>query len=85
MDPNTDEGHQLANYAMELDLQKLLNLFQQEKLPEQFFRNKAIKQANVAALGDFISRISPGGREQAVLHNVMIMTFNLERGISAKW
>ncbi|XP_057381339.1 meiosis-specific with OB domain-containing protein-like isoform X1 [Daphnia carinata] len=84
IDPNTDEGHQLANYAMELDLRTLLILFQQERLPEQFFRNKAIKQANVAALGNFISRISPGGREQAVLHNVMIMTFNLERGISAK-
>lgn len=38
MDPNTDEGRQLASYATELDLRKLLVLFQQEKLPEQFFR-----------------------------------------------
>ncbi|EFX84010.1 hypothetical protein DAPPUDRAFT_315096 [Daphnia pulex] len=84
IDPNTEEGYQLANYATELNPDELMNVFLQQIQPEQFFRNKAIKQGNVAALGDFISRISPGGREQAVLHHVMIMTFNLDRAISVK-
>nr|CAH0109232.1 unnamed protein product [Daphnia galeata] len=84
IDPNTEEGNQLTSYANELNPDELMNIFLQQTQPEQFFRNKAIKQANIAALGDFISRISPGGREQAVLHHAMIMTFSLERAISVK-
>jgi hypothetical protein len=38
IDPNTEEGYQLANYATELNPDELMNAFLQQIQPEQFFR-----------------------------------------------
>lgn len=40
IDPNTDEGYQLASYATELNPDELKNLFLQQTQPEQFFRKR---------------------------------------------
>jgi hypothetical protein len=38
IDPNTEEGYQLASYATELNPDELMNIFLQQLQPEQFFR-----------------------------------------------